>query len=206
MMRNMSGDNQIFENEEIADGKFLTSHQRQLLLKNLQTKLPPEYRRRLKIMLLADMGKSQSQICEILGCSPEMARYWSTFVKAGMADKWQENAVGRPRTINEQYIERLKELVAHSPRKFGYAFTNWTAEWLSKHLATEFGIKISQRHINRLLKKMGLSTKSKCSSASKEKIAKQSEDISIIIYDLKTNVEPCFTWSLNFWQKSMLEE
>lgn len=66
--------------------------------------------------------------------------------------------------MNDQYIERLKELFSHSPRKYGYAFSSWTSQWLSKHLATEFGIEVSDRHINRLLKQMGLSTQQKRSS------------------------------------------
>ncbi len=141
------------------ESKFLTPFQRQVLLKNLAADLQPEYRRRLEIILLADMGKSQAQICEILGCSQEMARYWIAIAKAGLAHKWQERLVGRPKIANDQYILRLKELVSHSPREYGYAFACWTALWLSRHLAQEFGIEISDRHINRLLKQMGLSTK-----------------------------------------------
>ncbi|MBD3563227.1 helix-turn-helix domain-containing protein, partial [Planktothrix sp. FACHB-1355] len=68
---------------------------------------------------------------------------------------------GRPKSVNEQYLERLKELVSQSPKEFGYPFRRWTAQWLSKHLAKELGIEVSDRHINRLLKDMGLSTRPK---------------------------------------------
>jgi transposase len=141
--------------------KFLTTFQRKTLLKHLQENLQPEYCRRIEIMLLADMGKSQTQICEDLGCSQEMARYWVAVVEAGLAHKWNERPIGRPKSVSNQYLERLKELVSHSPREYDYGFACWTAQWLSKHLANEFGIKISDRHINRLLKQMGLSTKGK---------------------------------------------
>lgn len=144
-----------------GEGKFLKPFQRQVLLNNLAADLQPEYRRRLEIILLADMGKSQTQICQTLGCSQEMARYWSAIAQAGLMHKWRERPVGRPKTVNDQYMERLKELVSNSPREYGYAFSSWTAQWLSKHLAREFGIEISDRHINRLLKQMGLSTKTK---------------------------------------------
>ena len=147
--------------QNIQEGKFLTHFQRKALLKSLQSDLQPEYRRRIEIMLLADVGKSQSQICEIIGCSQEMARYWIGLAEAGLGHKWNERPIGRPKIVNAQYLERLKELVTHSPRDYGYAFTYWTAQWLSKHLANEFNIQISDRHINRLLKQMGLSTKRK---------------------------------------------
>jgi ATP-binding cassette, subfamily B, bacterial HlyB/CyaB len=49
---------------------FLTPFQRKLLHKSLQEDLPESYRQRIQIMLLADEGKSQTQICKTLGCSP----------------------------------------------------------------------------------------------------------------------------------------
>ncbi|NJM74367.1 MAG: helix-turn-helix domain-containing protein, partial [Scytonema sp. RU_4_4] len=72
---------QTFKNDEHITanekpGQYLTPFQRQLLLKNLETDLRPEYRRRIEIMLLADIGQSQTQICEALKCSQETARYW----------------------------------------------------------------------------------------------------------------------------------
>lgn len=193
-MSSSSHQNQLLDLYDAHESKFLTPFQRKTLLKNLQNDLQPEYRRRIEIILLADMGKCQSHICEIIGCSQEMARYWIGVAEAGMAHKWNERRIGRPKTVNNQYIERLKELVTHSPRKYGYAFGSWTAQWLSKHLAKELGIEISDRHINRLLKQMGLSTKPK-SSQQPEKLPNQ--DANITICDLQSNSEPSFNWSFN---------
>ncbi|MBD2569025.1 helix-turn-helix domain-containing protein [Anabaena lutea] len=192
-----SSQNNAFDIYDAHDSKFLTPFQRKALLKNLQSNIQPEYRRRIEIMLLADMGKSQSLICEIIGCSQEMARYWIGIAEAGMAHKWNERPIGRPKTVNHQYIERLKELVSHSPREYGYAFGYWTAQWLSKHLANELGIEISDRHINRLLKQMGLSTKRKSSHQSTNV---QTQDAGITIGDLQSSSEPSFNWSFNLIQ------
>ncbi|MBW4612458.1 MAG: helix-turn-helix domain-containing protein [Desmonostoc vinosum HA7617-LM4] len=196
-MSHYSGQDIAFENLDSQEGKFLTSFQRKALLKNLQANLQPEYRRRIEIMLLADIGKSQTQICEILGCSQEMARYWIGIAEAGMGHKWNERPIGRPKTVNDRYIERLKELVSHSPRDYGYAFSHWTAQWLSKHLATEFAIEISDRHINRLLKQMGLSTKRKNINQPEPD---QTQDAGITIGDLQSNSEPSLHWSFNLIQ------
>ncbi|MGF1478231.1 MAG: transposase [Cyanophyceae cyanobacterium] len=125
----------------------------------MQSQLRPEYRRRIEIMLLADRGLTQAQICDQLGCSQDTARHWMMMAQTGQAHHWQESPIGRPKTVNKQYLARLKELVSHSPRDYDYPFQNWTAQWLSKHLAKEFQVQISDRHINRLLKQMGLSTK-----------------------------------------------
>jgi len=181
-----------FENHDNDKGCFLTSFQRKSLLRHLQTDLKPKYRWRLEIMLMADAGQSQTQICETLGCSQEMARYWITIAKAGLAHQWQDQPMGRPKTINDQYLHRLRELVNHSPRHYGYSFQQWTAQWLSQHLAQELGIKISDRHINRLLKQMGLSTRKSCNPAQ----TSPCEDTGITISDLPATAEPNFYWSL----------
>jgi transposase len=196
-MSNYSSQYQGLENYDPQESKFLTPFQRKALLKNLQSNLQPEYRRRIEIMLLADMGKSQTQICEIVGCSQEMARYWIGIAEAGSAHKWNERPIGRPKIVNAQYMERLRELVSNSPREYGYAFSFWTAQWLSKHLANELGISISDRHINRLLKQMGLSTKRKSSNQQK---TEQTNDNNITIGDLQTHSEPTFPWSFNLMQ------
>jgi transposase len=120
--------------------------------------LRPECRRRLEIMLRTRMGQSQAEICKALGCSQDTARYWMAIAQTEQAEKYI-HSIGRPKTVNDRYLERLKELVSDSPKTYGYAFSQWTAQWLRKHLAKELGIEVSDRHINRLLKQMGLSTR-----------------------------------------------
>ena len=137
--------------------KYFTPSQRQQLQRNLQQNLSSSYSRRIQIMLLADEGKSQTEICRILGSTNATVRHWMQMARCGMVHRWQDNPVGRPKTVSNEYLERLKELVSYSPRNYGYAFPRWTANWLSKHLAREFGVKISGYHVTRLLGKMGLS-------------------------------------------------
>ena len=177
-------------------GQYLTPFQRKLLHKNLQADLRPEYRRRIEIMLLADAGQSQAQICEALLCAQETARYWIAMAQAGLAHNWDDRPMGRPKTVNEQYLARLKELVSNSPREYGYSFQRWTAQWLSKHLAKELDIKVSVQHINRLLKQMGLSTRPK--PATDEEAANQTVTGSnILIRDLTS---ACAPESPELWQ------
>jgi transposase len=142
-------------------GYYLKAKERKFLLSSLKLNIRPEYQRRIKIMLLADAGQSQAQICEALGCSQETARYWMAMVQTGQLHKWKDSPKGRPKIANEEYLTRLKELVSHSPRDYGYPFQRWTTQWLGKHLAKELGIKVSDYHVSRLLKSMGLSTRQK---------------------------------------------
>ncbi len=131
--------------------RYLTHFQHQLLEKHLKIETIPEYRQRIEIMLLADEGNTQTQICRQLNCSPLTARYWISIAKSGAAHNWQMQPIGRPKTVTSDYLDRLKELVNTSPKDLGYAFSRWTGQWLSKQLSQEFNIRISARHVNRLL-------------------------------------------------------
>jgi hypothetical protein len=69
------------------------------------------------------------------------------------------SSLGRPKTVSDDYLDRLKELASQTPRHFGYPFERWTAQYLQRRLAQEFDLQVSDRHIHRLLKQMGLSTR-----------------------------------------------
>ncbi|MEA5580998.1 helix-turn-helix domain-containing protein [Nodularia harveyana UHCC-0300] len=168
-------------------GQILTPFQRRLLQKRLQEDLPNSYRQRIEIILLADQGKSQAAICQILGCSPATVRHWMHIARSGMAHKWQDCPIGRPKVVNEAYLQRLQELVVNSPRDYGYAFGRWTANWLGQHLAKEFGIEVSDRHIKRLLKQMGLSTRPK-TNHHQPTATENPASPSILIQDLKSDI------------------
>ena len=191
-------ENKTENTTEQRTGKYLSPFQLKFLQENLEHNLRPEYRRRIEIMLLADLGKSQSEICTAINCSHETARYWISMAKSGQAHQWNNVPIGRPKTVNAQYIERLQELVSCSPHELGYSFRRWTAQWLSKHLAKEFAIEISDRHINRLLKQMGLSTgykQSKKQVNQKTEIDKdKSHNQSININNLSTENIPKYSY------------
>ena len=173
------------KNSSVNTENLLTPFQRKLLQNSLQEDLPNQYRQRIQIMLLADEGKTQAQICRALGCCPATVRHWTHIARIGMAHQWQDCPIGRPKAVNEEYLECLKELVNHSPRDYGYSFHRWTANWLRKHLAKEFGIEISDRHLKRQLKQMGLSTIPKPPEL-QEASDQEKEGQSILIHDLKS--------------------
>jgi transposase len=148
-------------------GQYLTPFQRKHLQKSLQDpQLSEKYRQRLQILLLADESKTQTQICQILHCAPATVRHWLLVARMGQAHQWQCTPIGRPQTVTQEYKTRLRELVVCSPKEinvphqsYKYHHARWTAKRLSHHLAQELGISLSDRHLNRLLKEMGLSTR-----------------------------------------------
>jgi putative transposase len=120
--------------------------------------------------------------------------------QTGNAHHWGDRLIGKPKTVNEQYLERLKELASYSPRQYGYPFERWTGQWLSKHLVKEFKIQVSSCHMNRLLKKMGLSTRPKDNTTKNQTSSQQNSDIKI--GDLPSNVEPSFLWQFSLMKTS----
>lgn len=170
---------------------LLTPFQRKQLEKSLETESRSHYQQRIQIMLMADAGYSQAQICAALGCAQVTARYWMSVAESGNAHRWNDRPMGRPKTISEPFLHRLKELVTHSPRDYGYGFRHWTARWLAKHLAKELGIKVSDRYINALLKEMGLSTRGQSLTEPKPQPAQASN---VVIHDLVTAQLPDFIW------------
>ncbi|MBD1212972.1 MAG: helix-turn-helix domain-containing protein [Dolichospermum circinale Clear-D4] len=173
---NSMGDNSL--------GSFLSDFQRQMLLKSLQENCSQSQRQRIQIMLLADKGIPQAEICQIVGCCPATARHWIHIARQGMAHQWQDSPIGRPKSVRDEYLHRLKELLYSSPRNYGYISEYWTLNRLHKHLYQEFGFKVSDRHFKRILKQMGLSTRPK-SSHNQQNSPKSAAEPKIAIADLK---------------------
>lgn len=134
---------------------YLTPFQRKLLLKKLsEDALSSLNRQRIRIMILADQGKSQSEICLEVGCCASTARHWIRMARSGLAHLWEDSPQGRPKIVTDAYLERIRELLSQSPREYKYPFSRWTADWLRKHLAQEMNIEVSLRHFKRLLKQL----------------------------------------------------
>jgi transposase len=144
-----------------SEGIYLTSFQRQMLRENIAKEVPDAYRQRLEIMLLTDEGKTQAQICRLLGCSAATANRWMQLTKAGLAHQYLDYPVGRPKLITDEYIEFLRELLQHSPQDYGYPFKSWTVGWLGKHIAKTKGVEVSYSHLKRVMRELGLSTRTK---------------------------------------------
>ena len=88
--------------------------------------------------------------------------------------------------------------MSNSPRDYGYSFKSWTALWLSRHLSKELGIDICARHVNRLLKKMGLSTRKR--SENNNINSENNHDTSIKIYELQSRYQAETKLSFNLIQ------
>jgi Homeodomain-like domain len=105
------------DNQCKPTGKYLTVFQRKSLQKSLQQDLSGKQFQRIQIMLLADEGKTQAEICQELGCCQATARHWITMAKTNQAHHWQSNPIGRPNLVDEEYLQRLQQLVTACPQE-----------------------------------------------------------------------------------------
>jgi transposase len=186
------------------EAQDLTSILAEILPENLFKNLDHRHRRRLEIILRSHLGQSQVEICSALGCSKDMARYWMAIANRPASDSWQDTCIGRPKMVNDEYLQRLRELVTSSPKEHGYAFKRWTAKCLSQHLSAELGIQISDRHVNRLLKQMGLSTRdSQHQTKPEEDSSSKSAPARIRIQDLSPSASSQLNDSLWWFQNQI---
>lgn len=137
---------------------YLRPLERQYLKNDLENPcLPKKYKQRIWIILLTDEGKTQSEICETLGCSTETAKYWMSVTEQGQPEQCYTKPLGRPKKAGQEYLQRLEQLLQHNPQEFGFKSPYWKTRTLIKQLNKEFNITVSDRHINRLLQQRGLS-------------------------------------------------
>lgn len=60
---------QSLQGKNESFGRYLTNFQKKALMKAMQSDIDLEYKKRIQIILMADMGKTQAQICRLVGCS-----------------------------------------------------------------------------------------------------------------------------------------
>lgn len=185
------------------EAQDLTSLLAEILPESLLKNLDHRHRRRLEIILRSHLGQSQVEICSALGCSKDMARYWMAIANRPASDSWQDTCIGRPKMVNDEYLHRLRELVTSSPKDHGYAFQRWTARCLSQHLSNELGIQISARHVNRLLKQMGLSTRDSHQTKPEKSSSSKSASGRIKIQDLSPSASSQLNDSLWWFQNQI---
>jgi transposase len=101
-------------------------------------------------------GSSVKSVCDILGLTrngvEKIRARWNRFKFSSLEDRPRS---GRPAVVGPVVRQLLVRTLDTSPLKFGYAFTVWTTARLSEHLFQKTKIRVSPRHIRRLLRKEG---------------------------------------------------
>ena len=107
---------------------------------------------RIRMVLLSSRGYAVPDIARILECDEATVRHWlARFTEEGVEGLYDRPKPGRPRKADAAAQSLLRQHVETPPSAFGYLFTCWTVVTLCAHLATTFGLQLSQATVRRAL-------------------------------------------------------
>ena len=119
---------------------------------------------RVRIILLADEGKTHSQISQELGISIDMARLWrnrwSSFARLPLSElsvsERLEDAPrpGKPSGLSSEQVCQIVALACEAPEQAGRPISQWTGREIADEIISQKIVEtISPRHAQRILKK-----------------------------------------------------
>jgi transposase len=113
----------------------------------------PRTRDRLEMVRLASTGLSIPRIAQILGISEPRVRYWiQRFLADGFDALPDQPHRGRPSALTAPILTALKAELQKGDR-------TWNARQIADWLADQHGVRLSRRHLTRLLQQAKLSYK-----------------------------------------------
>lgn len=120
-------------------------------------KVSPELRHihRLHCVLLIAEGRSCYEIARWFGDDPRTIERWVHAVDERDLEGLREHPVGgRPAKLLGEQAQRLALDLRNPPRLCGYAKRTWSRKLLRQHLERSYGIKLSVRQCQRMLRRI----------------------------------------------------
>lgn len=105
------------------------------------------------ILLAVEQNMTAPQIEQIVRKNEQTIRVWiKRFNVEGINGLYDAPRPGTPRVVNEEYCQRLLEVVRQRPRSLGKPYSMWTLARLADFMAEETGIRVSAETVRRVLK------------------------------------------------------
>jgi transposase len=104
-------------------------------------------------------GAHPEDIAQALGMTRAAVYSWLAKYRQGGLEALRARPVpGRPPTLSGAQLARLYHLVVgNDPRQLRFAFALWTRAMIRELIRPEFGVRLSEVSVGRLLRKLGLS-------------------------------------------------
>lgn len=139
-----------------TNGYLLNDGRLAELVNALATDKRADVLRRCNVVHLLHLGHSLVEIETRLGVDRVTAWNWHPrFENEGVEGLHDKKRQGRPRKVNDAYLEVLEEALSTSPGAYGYDFAIWTHARLLEHLYHKTGIQISLRTLATLMRELG---------------------------------------------------
>ena len=117
-------------------------------------------RLRLQAALLRRQGKTLEEIARAVGKPFNTVSDWLRRIENDgitvVADKQRS---GRPKKLSVQQLKKLQKDLLQKPSAFGFAEGFWSTKLVQEHVHKKLGVQFVNRHMTRLLHRMGFSCK-----------------------------------------------
>jgi transposase len=118
-----------------------------------------DFRDTCRAVLNLARGVTRQQVGEELRVHPATVGRWAArYRRRGLAGLRApaHDGRGRPRRLQVEHLQLLRQTVLTSPRQLGYAFTAWTLPRLAAFLERQTGVAVQGHYLGRLLHRMGI--------------------------------------------------
>src|SRR5918994_1409181 len=114
---------------------------------------------RIRAVRQIQQGAHPEDVAAGLGMTRAAVYGWLAKYREGGLDALRAKPVpGRPPTLDGAQLHRLYGLiVGNDPRQLRFAFALWTRAMIRELIRREFGVRLSEVSVGRLLRKLGLS-------------------------------------------------
>lgn len=114
---------------------------------------------RIRAVKRVEEGESPEDVVRALGFHRSCIYEWLAKYREGGVDALRTKRIpGRPAKLNGKQLKRIYELVTRkNPLQLKFEFALWTRGMVRELIRREFGVKLSEVSVGRLLRKLGLS-------------------------------------------------
>lgn len=138
----------------------LTTAQKNGILRMMKNTSDKKHYRRLLAVIQKSNGRTFEDIAQEHGVSIRTVQRWiSAYLQTGTKGLEIEKPGGTKSRITDENREIILSVLFNDPNIFGYIRNTWSLRSLAKCLTQELDIPISFRHLQRILKDMGIRCK-----------------------------------------------
>jgi transposase len=114
---------------------------------------------RIRAVQLIESGVHYSEVARFMDVGESTVLEWMRNYRAGgLAALSTKVASGRPTSLSDrQMMELLALIIGCEPRQLSFGFALWTRRLVRDLIRQRFGASLSEAHVGRILKKLGLS-------------------------------------------------
>ncbi|WP_404361027.1 helix-turn-helix domain-containing protein [Methylotuvimicrobium sp. KM1] len=133
------------------------SHERLVLIETLNKYLnksrSARFYYRLQILILAAAGLSYERIAQCFEISIRSIQRWVRFYRIfGLEGLKDDKKMGRLAVLRQDEKLKVRIDISHSPKELGYPDQKWSGGLLKSHLQENYGVNLSLRQCQRILK------------------------------------------------------